>query len=206
MQIIGTVLHGKIYLLSQLLIYSIIYSYQYGFMDFFFFFFWFFGPYPLHMEVPRLAVKLELQLQAYTTGTATWDPSCVCGLHHSSWQHWIPDPLSKARDQTRILLDTSQIHFHCATMGTPKGGALDGWDLRRLWMNKDKEQRLTWCCKLSESKQDEDPQNKEGKHESAPPCSRPILLNRRLTHAHFKPSLFEPGLNKITVLRVSGKC
>ena len=25
-------------------------------------------------EVPRLGVKLELQLQAYTTATATWDP------------------------------------------------------------------------------------------------------------------------------------
>ena len=29
------------------------------------------------------------------------------------------NPLSKARDQTHILVDSSQIHFHCATMGTP---------------------------------------------------------------------------------------
>ena len=28
-----------------------------------------------HMEVPRLGVELELQLLAYTTATATWDPS-----------------------------------------------------------------------------------------------------------------------------------
>ena len=41
---------------------------------------------PWHMEVPRLGVKLELQLPAYATATATWDPSCVCDLHHSSWQ------------------------------------------------------------------------------------------------------------------------
>ena len=29
--------------------------------------------------------------------TATWDPSC-CNLHHRSWQHQIPNPLSEARD------------------------------------------------------------------------------------------------------------
>ena len=28
-----------------------------------------------HMEVPRLEVKLELQLQDYTTATATWHPN-----------------------------------------------------------------------------------------------------------------------------------
>ena len=39
---------------------------------------------PQHMEVPRLGVKSELQLQAYTTATATLDPSRVCNLHHSS--------------------------------------------------------------------------------------------------------------------------
>ena len=48
-----------------------------------------------HMKIPRLGVKLEVQLQAYTSATATWDPSCVCDLHHSSWHgnarsltHW----------------------------------------------------------------------------------------------------------------------
>ena len=35
----------------------------------FFFFFALLGPYPRHMEVPRLGVKLELQLLAYTTAT-----------------------------------------------------------------------------------------------------------------------------------------
>jgi len=29
------------------------------------------------------------------------------------------DTLSEARDGTCILMDTSQIHFHCAIMGTP---------------------------------------------------------------------------------------
>ena len=42
----------------------------------------------------------------------------VCNLYHSSRQHWILNPLSKIRDQTWVLLDTSQIHFCWATTGT----------------------------------------------------------------------------------------
>ena len=73
------------------------------------------------MEVPRLGVKSELQLLAYatTTATAMQDPSHICDLHHSSQQHWIFNPLSRAMDQTHILMDTSQICVHCATTGTP---------------------------------------------------------------------------------------
>ena len=53
-------------------------------------FFWcvclfcFLGLYLWHVEVPRLGVKLELQLLAYTTATAMQDLSLVCDLHHSS--------------------------------------------------------------------------------------------------------------------------
>ena len=57
-------------------------------------------------------VESELQLPAYTTATAMWDWSLICNPHYSSWQHWIPDPLSKARDRTCFLMDTSWIHFH----------------------------------------------------------------------------------------------
>ena len=71
------------------------------------------------MEVLRLRVESELQLLNYATGTAMQDLSHIWDLHHSSQQHWIPDTLSKARDQTRILKDTSQISFYFATMGTP---------------------------------------------------------------------------------------
>ena len=65
------------------------------------------------MEVPRLGVKSELQLPVYTTDTATAmrDPSHICDLHHSSCQHQILNPLSEARDQTQMLLDTSWVHF-----------------------------------------------------------------------------------------------
>ena len=57
---------------------------------FFFFssFFSFLGLHVHHMESSTLGVELELQLLAYTTATALWDPSCVCDLHHSSR----PDP------------------------------------------------------------------------------------------------------------------
>ena len=75
-------------------------------------FFVFLGPHPRRMEVPRLGVESELQLLAYTTATAMPDPSRVCELHHSSWQYQIPDPLSKARDQTHSLMDTRQVHYH----------------------------------------------------------------------------------------------
>ena len=61
------------------------------------------------MEVPRLGVESELQLTAYTTATATPDPSRICNLHHSSRKRQILNPLSKARDQTHIFMDTSGI-------------------------------------------------------------------------------------------------
>ena len=44
----------------------------------FLFFFYFSGPQLQHMEVPRLAVKSELQLPAYTTAIAMQDLSHVC--------------------------------------------------------------------------------------------------------------------------------
>jgi len=85
-----------------------------------FFFFFLLGPHLWHMEVSRLGVKLELQLMAYTTATTMQYPNRVCDPHHSSPQcQSIPNPLSKARDRTGILMDTSGIHFCCPTVGTP---------------------------------------------------------------------------------------
>ena len=51
----------------------------------------------------------ELQLPAYTTATATLDLSCTCELRHGSRQYQDPNPLSEARDQTYILMNTSQV-------------------------------------------------------------------------------------------------
>ena len=77
-------------------------------------FFFFFRAYLGHMEVPRLGVQSELLLPAYTTATTTPDPSCACDLHHNSRQCWIPNPLSKARDQTCNPTAPSRIRFRCA--------------------------------------------------------------------------------------------
>ena len=52
---------------------------------------------------------MELQLLAYTTATATPDPSRVYNLQQGSRQHWILNPLSKARDRTGIFMDASQV-------------------------------------------------------------------------------------------------
>ena len=69
------------------------------------------GPNLKHMEVPRLGVESELQLQAYTPAIATWDLSHIGDLHHSSLQRWILNLLHKARDRTCVLMDTSQIRY-----------------------------------------------------------------------------------------------
>ena len=71
------------------------------------------------MEVPRVGVKLELQLLAYATATAMPDPSQVCDLNHSSRQHRILNSLTKARDRNHILMDANRIHYNWAKMGIP---------------------------------------------------------------------------------------
>ena len=72
---------------------------------FFFLSFVFLGPHSWHTKVPRLGID--------------WLKDAAAGLHHNSWQRWILNPLSTARDQTRILMDASQICFPWATTGTP---------------------------------------------------------------------------------------
>ena len=58
------------------------------------------------MEVSGLGVESELQLLAYTTATATPDPSHICDVCHSLWQGQVLNLLSKASDQVCILMDT----------------------------------------------------------------------------------------------------
>ena len=50
------------------------------------------------MDALRLGAESQLQLPAYTT--ATPDPSRVCNLYHSPWQHQILSPLNEGRDRT----------------------------------------------------------------------------------------------------------
>ena len=73
------------------------------------------------MEVPRLGVKSELQLPAFATATAKWYPRHICDLRHTLQQHQILNPLSKARDRTCILTDTSQVLHLPSHDRTPRG-------------------------------------------------------------------------------------
>ena len=73
-----------------------------------------------HMEGPRLRVELELQLQAYATAIATPDLSCFCDLCCILHQCQILNPLSKAQDQTLILMETVEFLTLWATVGTPQ--------------------------------------------------------------------------------------
>ena len=59
---------------------------------------------------PAISFFFFLLFMAYTTATATPDPSRVCKLSHSSRQHHFLNPLSEARDPTHILMDTSGVH------------------------------------------------------------------------------------------------
>ena len=45
--------------------------------------------------------------------------AAAAGLHHSSRQHQILNPLNEARDGARVLMDASWDRFRCATMGLP---------------------------------------------------------------------------------------
>ena len=60
------------------------------------------------------------------------DPSCLCDLQHSSRQCQILNPLNEAKDQTCILMDTSQVHYSWATMGTPRAAVLSGLTRQQL--------------------------------------------------------------------------
>ena len=63
---------------------------------------------------------IRAKLLAYTTAIAMPDPSRICDLHHSLRQLQILNPVSEARDQAFVLMDTSQIRFHFAMVGTPQ--------------------------------------------------------------------------------------
>ena len=80
--------------------------------------FFFLGPHLWLMDVPRLGVKSELQLLAYTTPRQCWIQA-ASDLLYSSQQHWIPKPLYRARDWTHILMDTGWFCYPWATVRTP---------------------------------------------------------------------------------------
>ena len=67
--------------------------------------FFFLGLHLQHNELPRLGVKVELQLPA----TATLDLSHTGDLCYSLRQCQIFNPLSEAKDQTHILMGTGRV-------------------------------------------------------------------------------------------------
>ena len=73
-------------------------------IDLSFFFLW---PKLWHMEVPGLGVKLELQLRSTPQPQQHQIRAASSTLCHSVWQHQNLNPLSKARDQTCTLLETT---------------------------------------------------------------------------------------------------
>ena len=76
-----------------------------------FFFFVLLGPHPQHMELPRLGVKSELHLPAYTTARATPDPSRDCDYTTAHGNTGSFNPLVEVRDRNRIP-DSSRAHYH----------------------------------------------------------------------------------------------
>ena len=72
---------------------------------------------PAAYEVSGLGIKLEHQRLAYATATAMQDLTHNGDLHHTSWQRWILNPLSRARDQTHILIDANWVCYCWATTG-----------------------------------------------------------------------------------------
>ena len=66
-----------------------------AFFFFFFFFFCFLG--------------CTCRIWHKACATATWDPSSVCDIHHSSRQGRIPHSLSETRGRNRILMDTNPV-------------------------------------------------------------------------------------------------
>ena len=75
-----------------------------------FFFFFFFCLFAISWAAP--AAHGDSQARGRIRAVAA-------GLHHSSQQHRILNLLSKARNQTHVLTDTSQIRYRWATRGTP---------------------------------------------------------------------------------------
>ena len=79
------------------------------------------------MEVPRLGVKLELQLLAYTIATAMQNLSHICDLHHSLQQHQILNPLSEAKIETIFPQTLCQIAHSADLPATILHHSHQGW-------------------------------------------------------------------------------
>ena len=92
------------------------------------------------MEVPRLGGRIgAIAASLYHSHGNVGSKPHLQPIPHS-WQHWIPNPLSEARDQLCILMDTSWICFHCATTGTHENQVLEKLNNlpRDFWLENDR--------------------------------------------------------------------
>ena len=79
---------------------------------YYYFYFCFLGLHSRHMDVPRPGVESELQVPTYITATAQQQiqaASVTYTTAHGSARSLIQ--LSKARDQTSVLMDTSWVCY-----------------------------------------------------------------------------------------------
>ena len=82
--------------------------------------FCFLGPNLQHMEVFRLGRNPMYSCRPTPQQRWIWaTPANYTTAHSGSWQSWILNPLSKAKDQTRVLMVTSLVHYRWATGRTP---------------------------------------------------------------------------------------
>ena len=92
------------------------------FLSFFFFFFFFFGlckatPTAFGSAQARDRIRAEAASLHHSHSSTGSKPHLQ--PTHSSQQCQIHNPLVKARGWTLVLMDTSQVHYHWATTGTP---------------------------------------------------------------------------------------
>ena len=92
------------------------------FLENWLFFFFFLGLRLQHMKVPKLEVKSEMKLPAYTTTIATLDLSCLCNLYCSLLQCWIINPLATIEPTSSWTL--CQVLNLLSQMGTLKTDSL----------------------------------------------------------------------------------
>ena len=95
-----------------------------------FFFFPFSGLHLYQMEIPRPGVESQLQMPAYTTAVAMQDWRLAFNRRHSSQQHQILNPLSKARNQIHILLGISGVHNPLSQNGNSQNSVIYASHLR----------------------------------------------------------------------------
>ena len=61
------------------------------------------------MEAPRLGGQIRAAAAGLHPAIATQDPSHICHLHYSLWQHQTLNPLNEAKVRAHILMDTQRI-------------------------------------------------------------------------------------------------